>query len=187
MNRRNLLAIIGILAFIMVVGGISYSYFVYNKDIGTVSLSTGKISIDFSDVSGSINLNNVMPLSDIHGKVNNNYLDFTINSTVDTEKIYYEIYLLPKKDNTLDTKYLKTYLTDQNDVIIRDITLYNSLENAKKENGKVLYKGTILLNNNQTTKHETKDFRLRLWLDESFNNISSKTFDFDIYLYAINI
>lgn len=187
MNRRNLLAIIGILAFIMVVGGISYSYFVYNKDIGSVSLTTGKISIDFSDVKGNITLNNVMPLSDIHGKINDNYLDFTINSTVDTEKIYYEIYLLPKKDNTLNTKYLKTYLTDQNNNVIKDITLYNNLDNSKKENGKVLYKGTIDLNSNKTTKNESKDFRLRMWLDEDYNDLSSKIFDFDIYLYAINI
>ena len=187
MNKKNILTIIGILAFIMVVGGISYSYFIYNKDIGSVSLTTGKISIDFSNVNGNFNLNNVVPLSDIHGKLNDNYIDFTINSTVDTEKIYYEIYLLPKKDNTLDTKYLKTYLTDQNDNVINDITLYNSLSNSKKENGKVLYKGTIDLNSNKTTKNESKDFRLRMWLDEDYNDLSSKIFDFDIYLYAINI
>ena len=187
MNRRKLLTIIGILAFIMVVGGISYSFFVYNKNAGSISLTTGKISIDFSLVSGNVNLNNMVSLSDINGKEDDNYLDFTINSTVDTEKIYYEIYILPKDDNTLSTEYLKTYLTDQSNTVINEVTLYNNLDDSNIENGKVLYKDTIELNDNHTIKNESKDFRLRLWLDENYNGISSKTFGFDIYLYAINI
>ena len=32
MNKKNLIIIISILVFVMIVGGVSYSYFVYNKD-----------------------------------------------------------------------------------------------------------------------------------------------------------
>ena len=188
MNKRNIMIIIGILAFIVIIGGISYSYFVYNKDIGNVSVTTGEISIDLSDISGNKTLTSVIPLSDYSGKSSSDYFDFTVNSTVDTEKIYYEVYLLPKTGNTLDTSYLKTYLTDQNDVVIKGVRLYGDLQASEKDNnGKVIYKGLIELNNNHTSKNESKDFRLRMWLDENYTEQTSKTFEFDIYLYAKNV
>ena len=187
MNKRNIMIIISILAFIVIIGGISYSYFVYNKDIGNVSVTTGEISIDLSDISGNKTLTSVIPLSDYSGKSSSDYFDFTVNSTVDTEKIYYEVYLLPKTGNTLDTSYLKTYLTDQEDNEIKGVKLYDSLPEGEVEDGKVIYKGVVDLNNNKTTKNESKDFRLRLWLDESYTEQTAKTFEFDIYLYAKNV
>ena len=187
MNRRNIMIILSVLAFVIIIGGVSYSYFVYNKDIGTVTLNTGDISIDLSGINGNKTLTNVVPLFDIDGKTTSDYFDFTVNSTVDTEKIYYEVYLLPKNTNTLDTSYLKVYLTDQSDNQINGVRLYNSLKESTKENGKVIYQGVVELNNDYTSKNESKDFRLRLWLDESYTEQTSKTFEFDIYLYAKNV
>ncbi len=185
MNKKNIIIIVSILAFI-VVGGISYSYFVYNKDIGNVSLNAGEISLNLSDISGNLALTGAIPKSDNDGKISIDYIDFTVDATVDTEKIYYEIYILPKSGNTLDTSYLKTYLTDQNDVMISDVTKYSNLSNYES-NGKIIYKGLINLNSNNTTKTETKDFRLRLWLDETYQETMSKTFEFDIYVNAYNV
>ena len=187
MQKRNILIIISILAFITIVGGISYSYFVYNKDIGDITLNTGEISISLSNVNGNQTLSNVIPLSDFDGKNSSSYFDFTVNSTVDTERIYYEVYILPDSNNTLDTSYLKTYLTDQTNNEIKGINIYNDLGDSEVENGKVIYKGIVEVNNNGTSQNETKNFRLRLWLDESYSESTSKTFDFDIYLYAKNV
>ena len=134
MNKKNVIIIISILAFIMLVGGISYSYFVYNKDIGSVSLETGEISIDLSNINGNQTLSNLIPVSDYEGKNSNNYFDFTVTSTVDTERIYYEVYILPKGSNTLDTNYLKTYLTDQNNNEIKGTIIYSDLLDSEIDN-----------------------------------------------------
>ena len=166
---------------------LSYSYFVYNKDIGNVTLNTGDISISLTGINGNQTLTGVIPLSDNDGKTNSDYFDFTVNSTVDTEKIYYEVYIMPKSGNTLDTSYLKTYLTDQNDAVIHGIRSYDGLLLSENENGKVIYRDLVELNNNHTTKNESKDFRLRLWLDENYFEQTSKTFEFDIYVYAKNV
>ncbi len=187
MNKRNILIIISILTFIVIVGGVSYSYFVYNKNIGDVTLTAGDISINLSGVSSNQTLTNVMPISDYLGKSSTNYFDFTVNATVDTERIYYGVYILPDSENTLDTSYLKTYLTDQNDVMINGVNSFDNLWDSEVENGKVIYKGIIEVNQDGTTKTETKDFRLRLWIDENYNGAIGKTFDFDIYLYAKNV
>ena len=187
MKDKKILIIIGIIAFIMIIGGVSYSYFVYNKDIGTVSLSTGEISINYSNVNGSLSLSNIVPKSGFEGMNSGDYVDFTVNATVDTEKIYYEVYILPNGDNTLNTAYLKTYLTDQSDVRISNVKIYDNLANAEKAGGKVIYRGIVETNVDGSSKNFTKDFRLRIWLDDNYSEVSSKTFDFDIYLYAYNV
>ena len=185
-NKKGLL-ILGIFVFVMIIGGISYSYFVYNKDIGTVSLSAGEISINYSNVNGSLSLSNIAPKSDFEGMNSGDYVDFTVNATVDTEKIYYEVYILPNGDNTLNTAYLKTYLTDQSDVRISNVKIYDNLANAEKAGGKAIYRGIVETNVDGSSKNFTKDFRLRMWLDENYSEVSSKTFNFDIYLYAYNV
>lgn len=187
MNRRNIIIIISILAFIVIVGGVSYSYFIYNKDVGDINLDTGSISINLSNVSGNQTLTNVIPLSDNEGKTTSDYFDFTVTGTVDTERIYYEVYLLPKENNTIDTSYIKTYLTDQSNNEISQIFLYDDLANSEKEDAKAIYRGVIETNANGTTQNYSKAFRLRIWLDESYEELQSKTFEFDIYLYAKNV
>ena len=187
MNKKNLIIIISILVFIMIVGGVSYSYFVYNKDVGDISLTAGEISITLSGVNGNQTFSNMIPMTDYEGMNSNSYFDFTVNGTVDTERIYYEVYILPDTENTLDTSYLKTYLTDQSNNELNGVTIFNDLYESEVENGKVLYKGIIEVNSNGTTQNETKNFRLRLWLDESYTPQTSKVFDFDVYLYAKNV
>ena len=187
MNRRNIIIVVSILSFVFIIGGISYSYFVYNKDIGNVNLNTGEISINLSGINGNKSFINVTPVSDIDGKTSSDYFDFTVDATVDTERIYYEVYLMPDDNNTLDTNYLKTYLTDQNNVEIKGVTIFDDLGNSEVENGKVIYKGIIEVNQNGASKNESKNFRLRIWLDENYQDQTSKTFTFDIYLYAKNV
>ena len=187
MKRKSVILLVSIFIFIAIVGGVSYAFFNYNKSIGNVTLNTGEISINLANINGNLSLLNSVPKSDNEGKVQGNYLDFEVTSTVDSEPIYYEVYILPKSGNTLDTSYIKTYLTDQSNNVIKGVKSYNSLQNSEKENGKLLYKGLIKVNNDYTKKTETKDFRLRLWLDESYTDTNSNTFNFDINLYAYNV
>ena len=187
MKNKNYLIIIGIIAFVVIIVGISYSYFVYNKDIGDVTLNAGEISIDLSGVSQDQTLTNVIPKSDSEGIVDTNYIDFTVDGTVDSEKIYYEVYIMPDSNNTINTSYIKTYLTDQEDNVIKGVTLYDSLSDSEITGGKRLYREVIEINNDYSKKTYSKDFRLRIWLDEDYPETTSKTFDFDIKLYAKNV
>ena len=187
MRNKNVLIILGILAFIAVVGGISFSYFVYNKDLGDVTIDTGEISINYSDVNGNISLSGIIPQNDGAGKISTDYIDFTVDAKVDTEKIYYEVYIIPRNDSTLDKNFLKIYLTDQNDNMLNDVSLYNLLPKSQTGTGKAIYRGLINLNNDYSAREESKDFRLRIWLDENYSEPISKTFSFDVQLYAKNV
>ena len=70
---------------------------------------------------------------------------------------------------------------------INNIKLYKSLRASYKNNGKVLYQTIVEPNNDGTTKTETKNFRLRLWIDEGYQSTQEGTFNFSIYLYAMNV
>lgn len=186
-NRTKIIVFIGMILFIILAAGVSYGYLTYNKDLANVSLTTGDISISLSNINGNLNLINVIPKSDSEGIKSTDYLDFTVDATVDMEKIYYEVYILPKSNNTLNTSYLKTYLTDQTNNPMTAITTYNNLINSQSGNGKTVYYGVINLNNDYSPRNETENFRLRLWLDEDYPELTSKAFSFDVYLYAKNV
>lgn len=189
-KKKVLTMLIGILTFIMLVGGTAYAYFIYNKKIADVSIDTGNISINFQNAN-NMNVSNMIPLSNSLGKVNGNHIDFTITGTVDTERIYYEVYLVPSNTTTMTAaninSYIKTYLTNQNDVKINDVRLYGSLTDSKKNNGKVIYQDIIVPNTDGSVKNINENFRLRLWINDKYTNLASENFDFSVYLYAFNV
>ena len=168
-DKRNIVIIIGIIAFIVILGGISFSYFVYNKNLGDVSVNTGEISINYSDVNGNMSLIGIVPKSDNEGKISTDYIDFTVDGIVDTDKIYYELSMIPDSGNTIDAQYVKVYLTDQEDNVISGVSVYSNLSLNEKETGKRIYRETIDPNQDGTKKTYTKDFRLRVWLDENYS------------------
>ena len=189
-NRKLVIILVSVFSFLMLIGGTSYAYFIYSKDIADVSVETGNMSINFSN-SNNINLSNILPLSTSVGMSSSNYIDFTINGTVDTERIYYEVYVVPNGNSTMSSNdinnYVRVYLTDQSNNAIKSARLYKYLNNSTKSNGKILYQAVIEPNSNGTVKNENKDFRLRVWLDENYTGSSGATFNFSIYLYAINV
>ena len=187
MKRRNMIIIISIISFITIVIGVSYSYFVYNKNVADISLNTGSISIDLANVNGNLTLSNLISKNDYDGSHSSDYIDFTVNASVDTDMIYYEVYIMPKENSTLNTNYLKVYLTDQNDVQINGISIYDNLNDSQKTGGKRVYRTIVETNNDGTVRSYSKDFRLRLWLTDDYPDITSKLFDFDIYIYAYNV
>ena len=188
MNKRNLLmSIIGVFVFIIMAGGVSYAYFVYNKDIAIANLETGDISIDFNSGSNNFTLANVQPMNDAMGKIYPEYMDFSVTGTADIEAILYEIEIVPKNGNTIDTKYVKFYLTDQNNNEIISPFTYDELLTSEKNNGKALYQDLVEGNIDGTSKTTTKNYKLRVWIDEKYDDITGGTFDFSVYLYARNV
>ncbi len=185
-NKKFIITMVSLFIFIMLIGGVSYSYFIYNKDVADVSIETGNITINFNNVTNNVNSLNLVPQSNNIGMLQSNYIDFTIAGSVDSEPILYEIEIMPKDGNTLDTRYVKVYLTDQSDNVLAGPFLYNELYNALKTGGKGLYQELIEPESNETLKNYSQSYRLRMWIDESFTSVSNSNFSFSINLYAVN-
>ena len=172
-TKKILLSCISLILFLLIIIGVSYSYFIKNDE---EVFDLNDVDIVFLDDNKSLSLDNIQPMNDELGMNFNQYLDFKIVSKKENT-IYYEIIIVNDKDNAFDNKYLKVYLTDQNNQEISDIKSYSELENFSS--GKIIYKGDLV-------PKEEKDLRLRLWIDENYKELSLKKANYSIKLYVKN-
>ena len=125
------------------------------------------------------------PMSDTDGKAQTTYYDFTVEgiSNVAMDLKYY-IYLSPKKDgNTVDSKYVKVYLTkveNNSETVVMNVTSIDSLGGFLPN--KLISTQTFNFTTNTKTTN-TSTYRLRAWLSqdavlqEETNPIVDKTDD----------
>ena len=125
------------------------------------------------------------PMSDADGKAQTTYYDFTVEGTSNVVMdLKYYIYLSPKKDgNTVDSKYVKLYLTkveNNNETVVVDVASIDSLEGFLPN--KLISTQTFNFTTNTKTI-KTSTYRLRAWLSqnavlqEETNPIVDKTDD----------
>ena len=182
LSKKNLrvLLLVAISITLVTCLGSTYAFFVYRGNGSNVSVEAGDINVKFNNDNNYLTTGSSYPISDETGKVLPYYSDFSINATTNDMGIKYEIQVVPDANNSIDPQYIKLYLTDQNDDSITNVLTYSELTKAEyNTNAKLVY-------TNYITETGTKDFRLRMWIDESYNLQEGQTFGFKIYLYAIN-
>ena len=178
-KKRQLLLTIGlVLVLVLMIVGISYAAF---KFTGTGkkenTITTGAITMKYTESTNTISMNNALPTTDATGKVRltaGEYFDFTLSGTIKgTENINWEIAAEDVTTGTkkIDGKYIKLYLTslDENnnetEVMAPKVYKTESTENTytgRPANMMSLAKGTT------STSFSTK-YRLRMYVDESYN------------------
>lgn len=167
-NKNTFLFVMSIVFFFLVIIVIGLTKDKFNSNSNSVSL-TG---------TNSIHISNKLPLTDESGRTLDasnvdddilNEIAFSVESTGDKNiSSNYEVYLeSDENDDTIDPNYLKVYLTDGDGKAFKDysgneVMTYRNLRVSKSSaSGKLLYSGTIFGNQKQ-------EFKLRLWLDETY-------------------
>ncbi len=178
-KKRQLLLTIGlVLVLVLMIVGISYAAF---KFAGTGqkanTITTGAITMKYTESTNTISMNNALPTTDATGKVRltaGEYFDFTLSGTIKgSENINWEIAAedVTTASRKIDGKYIKLYLTsldeNNNETEVMEPTVYTaeSTENTytgRPTNMMSLAKGTT------STSFSTK-YRLRMYVDESYN------------------
>ena len=177
-KKRLLLSIGLVLVLVIMIVGISYAAF---KFVGEGSqpntITTGAITMKYTETTNTISMNNALPTSDATGKVRlteGEYFDFTLEGTIKgTENINWEIAAedVTTASRKIDGKYIKLYLTsldeNNNEKEVMKPTVYTTetTENTytgRPANMMSLAKGTT------STSFSTK-YRLRMYVDESYN------------------
>lgn len=182
MKKKYFKILLIVTIVITLVAGLSgtYAFFVYRETGQNVELNSGKISIDFVNDSNYLNVLEAYPVSETTGKIYPYYTDFTITSVVENHPIKYEIQVVPTNNNTIDSDYIKVYLTDTTDTEIVEADFYKNFPDASyNTTGKTIYTDTM-------TSSTSRTFRLRVWIDESYTRNVSEEFGFNVYLYAVN-
>ena len=178
-KKKQLLLSIGlVLILVLMIVGISYAAF---KFTGTGqkanTITTGAITMKYTESTNTISMNNALPTTDATGKVRltaGEYFDFTLSGTIKgSENINWEIAAEDVTTGTkkIDGKYIKLYLTsldeNNNETEVMKPTVYTTekAENTytgRPTNMMSLAKGTT------STSFSTK-YRLRMYVDESYN------------------
>ena len=178
-DKKQLLLTIGlVLILVLMIVGISYAAFKFTglgKKENTIT--TGAITMKYTESTNTISMNNALPTTDATGKVRlteGEYFDFTLSGTIKgSESINWEIAAEDVTTGTkkIDGKYIKLYLTsideNNNETEVMKPTVYTTekAENTytgRPTNMMSLAKGTT------STSFSTK-YRLRMYVDESYN------------------
>ena len=177
-KKKTIISIVLVLVLVLMIVGISYATF---KFTGTGqkanTITTGAITMKYTESTNTISMNNALPTTDTTGKVRltaGEYFDFTLEGTIKgSENINWEIAAedVTTASRKIDGKYIKLYLTsldeDNNETEVMAPKVYTteSTENTytgRPTNMMSLAKGTT------STSFSTK-YRLRMYVDESYN------------------
>ncbi|MBD9098560.1 hypothetical protein EGP98_03020 [bacterium] len=189
-NGKLYFILIALLLIVLLVIGISaVAVTVTKKGDKVNTITTGNISLDYTEDNNGITITNAMPTTDATGKTlskNNEYFDFNVISTISgSANITYEISAVKSSNSTLDNNDVKLYL-EKNQlgkyVEVMEPTKFKPLT-SKSDIGSE--KGTMILYKETVNKTTTDNYRLRMWLSDKakVDNIS-RTFTVQVAIHA---
>lgn len=186
-RKEVFISILAVLILIVAIFGISYAVW-QQTSLGTKenSISTGYVSFSYTESNtNTISINNAVAISDDAGKKlvgNKNSFEFSVSAKyAGLPSIRYEVYTEPLV-TTLDGRFLKVYLTNQNDVPVSgyDVTVptYDSLEASSTGSGKKLYEGTL------TQSGQVEKLRLRVWISSALDMPANESYQFSFKVHV---
>ena len=187
-SKQILLSVLGVAILVVAVVGISFAAFSYSKT-GTVAntITTGTITMSYSEPTNGINLTNALPITDTAGKAltgNNNTFDFTVAATVSgSTTINYAITAVKGDECTVADSGVKVYLTDQEDAQILAPTKVSALTTTTSENAAGAPAGQYILKTGTYSETKTEEYRLRMWVADDYTAPSTQ----QKYVLKVNV
>ena len=177
-HKKEILMLVLVLLFIVVILGVSYAAFSYSGLGGKANtITTGAITMTYTETSNGITLNGALPTTDKTGMVRlteGEYFDFDISSSITGNvNINYEISAKDVTDSSarkIDGKYIKLYLTKLKDgkeegLMVPEV--YNEETSSNTYTGRP--EGEMSLYTSSMNSSEDNNYRLRMYVDESYN------------------
>ena len=163
-----------IIILVILILGISFAAIFYSKTGEEVNkVTTGTMTMSYSENTNGINLDNAYPMSDDIGMAlndENQYFDFTVSATLGGNVIInYAITATKESDSTLSDSAIKVYLTDTDDnerqvlapTKISDLDITdNNVSSAPN--------GQYLLSSGNFSQTGSHNYRLRMWVADDY-------------------
>lgn len=192
-SKQVLLSVLGVAILVVAVVGVSFAAFSFSKT-GQVTntITTGTISMSYSEPQNGITLTEALPMDDETGKElegENNTFDFTVTATIKGSgktTINYAITAVTTPATNLNDDYVKVYLTDMNSsdsqilapTVVSSLNKTSSDESGAPDGQYILESGTF----DATT---TNSYRLRMWVADNFSvGQSSETYTLKVNVYG---
>ena len=174
--KSTALIILCIIILILAVFGVSYAAIFYSKMGEKINrVTTGTITMSYSENTNGINITNASPISDAVGKNlndENQYFDFTVSASMSGSIIInYTITAIREADSTLSDSAVKVYLTNltnDEEVQVLAPTKLSDLQVSSNRNIGVP-NGQFILFNGNFNKTESLNYRLRMWVADDYD------------------
>ena len=188
-KKENIVIIVVLLVMILAIVGVSYAAFNFSKTGTKVnSITTGSITMTYTETDNVINLEGALPTTDKTGKTLSDYFEFTVSSNiVGNVNINYEI-SAKKESGTLDNQYIKLYLTRVTETGEEELMTpetYNEETSSNSYTGRPA--NEMSLYTSSMNSSESNTYRLRMYVDESYNpqgDGGGKTFSVRVNVYG---
>ena len=177
-TRKEMLIIGLMLLLVIALIGVSYAAFRFTG-VGQRenTITTGSITMSYTESSNTISLNGALPTTDETGKKRLNpgeYFDFTVSSKISGDvNINYEITAkdVTTSERKIDGSNIKLYLTrltsDGTEEQVMSPETYNEETNANNFTGRPA--GEMSLYTSSMSSSESNTYRLRMYVDEDYN------------------
>ena len=192
-SKQVLLSVLGVAILVVAVVGVSFAAFSFSKT-GQVTntITTGTISMSYSEPENGITLTEALPMDDETGKTlqgENNTFDFTVTATIKGSgktTINYAITAVTTPASNLNDDYVKVYLTDMDssDSQILAPTVVSSLRKTTSDDSGAP-DGQYILESGTFDATTTNSYRLRMWVADNFSvGQSSETYTLKVNVYG---
>lgn len=194
-SKQILLSVLGVAILVVAVVGVSFAAFSYSQTGQYENkITTGVISMTYSNPSNGINLTNALPTTDATGKAltgTNNVFDFSVSATISgTATINYAITATTTPATTLTDNFVKVYLTDRGasnneDTEVLEPTMVSNLSKTGSSEASGAPSGEYILKTGTFSTTTTDNYRLRMWVADTFAGTSaSETYKLRVNVYG---
>ena len=177
-KSKNILTIATSIFLLIIVIGVSYAAYTYSG-IGerANTITTGAITMSYTESSNTISMSNALPTTDATGKNQKNageYFDFTVKSSIaGNTDINYEIAAKEETGNTFSGSNIKYYLTSVSsngtETEVMAPRTYYEEPSGNVYTGRPADMMSLYTGNLKEQGETTINYRLRLWVDENYN------------------
>ena len=189
-SKQVLLSVLGVAILVVAVVGVSFAAFSYSKTGEKVNtITTGTITMSYSETTNGINLTNALPMTDGVGKAlqdEDQYFDFTVNATIaGNTTINYAITAV-KGDATVDDSAIKLYLTNMDNSADSEILAPTKISELDVTTGSENYQapsGEFILSTGTLTSSASHSYRLRMWVADDFSTLTNS----GMYSLRVNV
>ena len=195
-KKAVVLSIIGLVALVMIVVGVTYAAYTYSKaGTQTNQLTTGTITMVYTEGANGISITDALPMSDENGKVipastTGNVFDFTVTVNITGKMaVKFEVTAQKAASSTLGNNDVKLYLERCTDgTSYEEIMAPSHFTPISASAGTDTYgadNSEMRMDTETTQTTVTYYYRLRMWVDENYSmGEESKSFTVTVNVYG---
>ena len=192
-SKQVLLSVFGVAILVVAVVGVSFAAFSYSKTGEQVNtITTGTITMSYSEDTNGINLIDALPMTDEQGKAlagENNVFEFTVGATITgTTTINYAVTATKESGSSLDDTAVKVYLTDitsGGDTQVLAPTKVSALTKTGNSEASGAPSNQYKLTSGTFTNTTTRKYRLRMWVADDYSSLgTSGTYKLRVNVYG---